>query len=206
MQDTFARATHSAARPSARATIGYLVYNGYLGNEKADSLTKRGANNTDATLLKLQILKVTWDVAIRERTKHNIWTKWRDAPPSLVYKIPYRRAPRLAYRPLGRVRRASKGILHTTPSHFTRVWRKKFSKSIHNLNRGNLRQATMFLTGHVTLNYHLKKYSIKLIKSQKLAATALQRKKRPIIILDSVRSGRLRGVQSLINSIWASQK
>ena len=27
MQDTFARATHSAARPSARATIGYLVYN-----------------------------------------------------------------------------------------------------------------------------------------------------------------------------------
>ena len=36
----------------------------------------------------------------------------------LVYKIPYRRAPRLAYRastvqPLGRVHRASKGILHT---------------------------------------------------------------------------------------------
>ena len=33
----------------------------------------------------------------------------------LVYKIPYRRAPRLAYRlqPLGQVRRASKGILHT---------------------------------------------------------------------------------------------
>ena len=30
----------------------------------------------------------------------------------IVYKIPYRRAPRLA--PLGRVRRASKGILHTT--------------------------------------------------------------------------------------------
>ena len=32
---------------------------------------------------------------------------------ALVYKIPYRRAPRLAYQPLGRVRRASKGILHT---------------------------------------------------------------------------------------------
>ena len=31
----------------------------------------------------------------------------------LVYKIPYRRAPCLAYQPLGRVRRASKGILHT---------------------------------------------------------------------------------------------
>ena len=43
-------------------------------------------------------------------------------------------------------------------SHFTRVWRKKFSKSIHNLNRGNLWKATIFLTGHVTLNYHLNKY------------------------------------------------
>ena len=32
-----------------------------------------------------------------------------------VYKIPYRRKPRLAYvQPLGRVRRASKGILHTS--------------------------------------------------------------------------------------------
>ena len=37
--------------------------------------------------------------------------------PSLVYKIPYRRARAW---PLGRVRRASKGILHTTPS---RTWR-----------------------------------------------------------------------------------
>ena len=27
MQDTFARATYSTARPSAIATIGYLVYN-----------------------------------------------------------------------------------------------------------------------------------------------------------------------------------
>ena len=50
------------------------AHSGYLGNEKADSLAKRGANNTDATLLKLPIPKVTWDVAIRERTKHNIWT------------------------------------------------------------------------------------------------------------------------------------
>ena len=100
------------------------AHNGYLGNEKADSLAKRGANNTDTALLKPPIPKVNWDVAIRERTKHNIWNKWRDAP----------------------------------PSHFTRVWRKKFSKSIHNLNCGNLRKATMVLTGHVTLNYHLNKY------------------------------------------------
>ena len=32
---------------------------------------------------------------------------------SYIYKILYSRAPSLALRPLGRVRRASKGILHT---------------------------------------------------------------------------------------------
>ena len=54
------------------------------------------------------------------------------------------------------------------PSHFTRVWRKKFSKSIHNLNCGNLQTATMFLTGHVALNYHLNKY-----KAYKILKTCL---------------------------------
>ena len=108
------------------------AHSGYLENEKADSLAKRGANNTDATLLKLPIPKVTWYVAIRERTKHNIWTKWRDAP----------------------------------PTNFKRVWRKKFSKSIHNLKRGNLRKATMFLTGHVLSTTTWTR--INLIKSQKL--------------------------------------
>ena len=69
------------------------------------------------------IPKVTWDMAIRERTKHNIWTKWRDAP----------------------------------PSHFTRVWRKKFSNSIHNLNRGNLRKATCphCLAAEETTNHYI---------------------------------------------------
>ena len=38
---------------------------------------------------------------------------------TVVYKIPYRRAPRLTYQPLGRVRCASKGILHT---RFTAYW------------------------------------------------------------------------------------
>ena len=113
------------------------AHSGYLGNEKADSLAERRSNNTDATLLNLPISKVTWDVAIRERTKHNIWTKWRDAP----------------------------------PSHFTRVWRKKFSKSIHNLNRGNLRKvvgseecslrlirSAHFSTGRRLFNFATMKY------------------------------------------------
>ena len=55
------------------------AHNSYLGNEKADSLAKIGANHKDATLLKLPIPKITSDIAIRERMKHNTWTKWRDA-------------------------------------------------------------------------------------------------------------------------------
>ena len=130
------------------------AHSGYLGNEKADSLAKRVANNTDATLLKLPIPKVTWDVAIRERTKHNIWTKWRDAP----------------------------------PFHFTRVRRKKFSKSIHNLIRGNLRKATMFLTGHVTLNYHLNKYKPDKISVSEVVGS--EECSLRIILSEHLRSGR----------------
>ena len=38
--------------------------------KKKTLLPKKGANN--ATLLKLVMPKVTWDVAIRGRTKHNM--------------------------------------------------------------------------------------------------------------------------------------
>ena len=57
-------------------TITWIpAHSRYLANEIADSLAKRGANNTIATLLKMPILKVTWDVAIGKRTKYNILTK-----------------------------------------------------------------------------------------------------------------------------------
>ena len=48
------------------------AHSGYVGNEKEDTLAKKEANNIDATLLKLPIPKVTWDVAIRDMTKHNM--------------------------------------------------------------------------------------------------------------------------------------
>ena len=73
-----AHSAYAAARPSARATIGYLVYN-FPG----------GVMNGG----------------------------------SLVYKIPYRRARAW---PLGRVRRASKGILHTRGSHLSLLHRVPF--------------------------------------------------------------------------------
>ena len=45
-------------------------------------------------------------------------------PCKLVYKKLYRRAPRLACQlPLGRVRRASKSILHTTYKHSINIYK-----------------------------------------------------------------------------------
>ena len=44
------------------------------------------------------------------------------------------------------------------PSHFKRVWRNKFARSIPKLGKESLRSATQFLTGHCELNYHLNKY------------------------------------------------
>ena len=43
-------------------------------------------------------------------------------------------------------------------SHMKIMWRDKFMKEIPKLNRGNLRRATQFLTGHAALNYHLNKF------------------------------------------------
>ena len=44
------------------------------------------------------------------------------------------------------------------PSHFKRVWREKFARSIRKLGKESLRSATQFLTGHCELNYHINKY------------------------------------------------
>ena len=65
------------------------------------TMKNKGDNKTDAALLKLPIPKATWEVAIRDRTKHNMDLMDR-----------YTSVP---------------------VSHFTMLWRKKFSKSIHNL-------------------------------------------------------------------------
>jgi hypothetical protein len=44
------------------------------------------------------------------------------------------------------------------PSHFKRVWRQKFAKSISKFGKENLRTATQFLTGHCELNYYIYKH------------------------------------------------
>ena len=60
-------------RDNNRVLIRWIpAHSGYVGNKKEGTLAKKGANNIDATLLKLPIPKVTWDVAIKERTKHHM--------------------------------------------------------------------------------------------------------------------------------------
>jgi hypothetical protein len=44
------------------------------------------------------------------------------------------------------------------PSHFKRVWRQKFAKSISKFGKEDLRTATQFLTRHCEPNYHINKY------------------------------------------------
>ena len=100
------------------------AHQGFEGNERADTLAKKGANNQDATSFKLPIPSTAWNMAIRKRTYDSIKTNRTKNP----------------------------------PSHFKRVWRDKFKSALQILDRGNLRIATMFLTGHSTLNYHLNKY------------------------------------------------
>ena len=41
---------------------------GYMGNEKADSLAKRGASNIDSIIASLPVSKAAWDAALREST------------------------------------------------------------------------------------------------------------------------------------------
>ena len=101
------------------------AHSGFRGNEKADTLAKRGANNSAATSFKLPVPIAAWNMALRKRTLGNISTKLTNIP----------------------------------PSHFKRVWRNKFKSVSQTMNRDNLRKATMFLTGHSTLNYHLNKYN-----------------------------------------------
>ncbi|HIF39375.1 MAG TPA: hypothetical protein EYQ69_09405 [Gemmatimonadetes bacterium] len=100
------------------------AHRGYEGNEKADSLAKKGSKNIDSNAVSLPIPKVIGNSALRRRTTRKTETSWNKLP----------------------------------PSHTKRMWRNKFTKEIPKLNRGNLRRATQFLTGHAALNYHLNKY------------------------------------------------
>ena len=136
------------------------AHQGFEGNERADTLAKRGANNQDATSFMLPVPSSAWNMAIRKRTHDSIKTK----------------------------------ITKTPPSHFKRVWRDKFKSAIQILDRGNLRKATMFLTGHSTLNYHLT--STNRTKFQKVVLTVFQPRKPLTTILGIAQYGQQLAVHS----------
>ena len=44
------------------------AHKGHAGNEKADSLAKKGAENSNSTTVQLPVPKAIWKGALRERT------------------------------------------------------------------------------------------------------------------------------------------
>ena len=96
----------------------------YDGNEKADSLAKKGSDNLDSAQVQLPIPKVLWKGALRSISHRKMRERWRTLP----------------------------------NTHFKRVWRQKFARSIPKLGKESTRTATQFLTGHCELNYHINKY------------------------------------------------
>ena len=100
------------------------AHKGYDGNEKADSLAKKGSDNLDSAQVQLPIPKVLWKGALRSISHRKMRERWRTLP----------------------------------NTHFKRVWRQKFARSIPKLGKESTRTATQFLTGHCELNYHINKY------------------------------------------------
>ena len=95
MRDTFARSTHSAGRPSAARDDRVSCIQGLPQFYNLPGFSHLAASG--------------W-LTIRSLSAFFLLSRNFIC---FVYNIPYRRAPRLACQPLGRVRRASKGILHT---------------------------------------------------------------------------------------------
>jgi hypothetical protein len=56
-------------------------------------------------------------------------------------------------------------------SHFKRVWRDKFTKSISKFGKESQRSAIQFLTGHCELNYHINRQQIQTQRNPKNLST-----------------------------------
>ena len=63
------------------------AHQGFVGNEKADDLAKRGANEIGSTNIKLPVPRATWNMAVRKRTNVMIERKWREVPPSHFTRV-----------------------------------------------------------------------------------------------------------------------
>ena len=105
---------------------------GYLGNEKADELAKRGSGDIEAQSVTLPVPKTVQTNALRQRTHRKMKERFKDMPPH------FRTVWRLSY---------NKPLSNLDKNRLT----------LRDKNRLTLRAATQYLTGHCELNYHLNK-------------------------------------------------
>ena len=63
------------------------AHKGHAGNEKADSLAKKGAENSNSTAVQLPVPKAIWKGALRERTHRKMRDRWRKLPPSHFKRV-----------------------------------------------------------------------------------------------------------------------
>ena len=57
------------------------AHKGYLGNEKADELAKRGSGDIEAQSVTLPVPKTVWKNALRQRTHRKMRERLKDMPP-----------------------------------------------------------------------------------------------------------------------------
>ena len=63
------------------------AHKGHDGNEKADSLAKKGSGNSDSLHVQLPVPKVIWKAALRERSHRKMRDRWRKQPPTHFKRV-----------------------------------------------------------------------------------------------------------------------
>ncbi|KAL5259046.1 hypothetical protein ACHWQZ_G009499 [Mnemiopsis leidyi] len=57
------------------------AHKGYLGNEKADELAKKGSGDNEAESVTLPVPRTVWKNALRQRSHRKMRERWKDMPP-----------------------------------------------------------------------------------------------------------------------------
>ncbi|KAL5262710.1 hypothetical protein ACHWQZ_G008195 [Mnemiopsis leidyi] len=58
-----------------------LAHKGYLGNEKADELAKKGSGDNEAESVTLPVPRTVWKNALRQQSHRKMRERWKDMPP-----------------------------------------------------------------------------------------------------------------------------
>ncbi|KAL5270508.1 hypothetical protein ACHWQZ_G001281 [Mnemiopsis leidyi] len=57
------------------------AHKGYLGNEKADELAKKGSGDNEVKSVTLPVPRTVWKNALRQRSHRKMRERWNDMPP-----------------------------------------------------------------------------------------------------------------------------